>query len=180
MRRKYLEEISIPGDITCVKHESYLVCKKGSHEIKRKFMVIGANVSVHDKTIKISSDKANKKTISYMKSFAAHLRNVFQGLEKDFVYEMEVCNVHFPMTVKVDGDKFVVTNFLGEKEKRIAKIVPGVKVEVKGTKVTVSCADIESAGQTAANIEKATLIPRRDRRVFQDGIFITSKPGREE
>ena len=83
------------------------------------------------------------------------------------------------MTVKIEGSKLIINNFLGEKEKRFASIVPGVKVDVKGQQIILSGADVESVGQSAANIEKATWVANRDRRVFQDGIFITSKDGEE-
>jgi large subunit ribosomal protein L6 len=82
------------------------------------------------------------------------------------------------MTVKIEGDKFKIKNFLGEKIERTAMICPNTKVSIKGNIVEVSSVDIEKAGQTAANIEIATKIRNRDRRVFQDGIFITEKPGR--
>jgi len=49
-------------------------------------------------------------------------------------------------------------------------------VEIKGNQITISSNNVERAGQTAANIEKATKISKKDRRVFQDGCFITEKP----
>ena len=88
------------------------------------------------------------------------------------------CNVHFPMNVKAEKGKLIVKSFLGETTDRIAKILEGVKVEVKGNQVVVSGFNKETAGQTAANIEKATRLTGRDRRIFQDGIFITEKCGR--
>ena len=70
-------------------------------------------------------------------------------------------------------------SFLGETTQRIANIVEGVNVDIKGSEITISSPDIEAAGQTATNIETATRLTGRDRRIFQDGIFITNKHGRE-
>jgi len=72
-----------------------------------------------------------------------------------------------------------VTNLFGEKVPRVAKLPwsPG-EVEVKvsnKTDVVVKGIDKEKVGQTAANIERSCKIRNRDRRVFQDGIYITSK-----
>jgi large subunit ribosomal protein L6 len=83
------------------------------------------------------------------------------------------------MTLKVQGDKMTVTNLFGEKVPRIAKLPwSPAEVEVKvmnKTDVIVKGIDKEKVGQTAANIERSCKIRNRDRRVFQDGIYITSK-----
>jgi large subunit ribosomal protein L6 len=84
------------------------------------------------------------------------------------------------MTLKKEGDYLIVTNFLGEKTPRKSLILKGVNVEIKGKEIFVTSHDKELAGQTAANIERATKVRNRDRRVFQDGIFIVSKPGDEK
>jgi len=81
------------------------------------------------------------------------------------------------MTLKLEGDKLKISNFLGEKISRVAQVLPNVEVEIKGNEITISSHNKESAGQTAANFEKATKVKGRDRRIFQDGIFITHKPG---
>jgi large subunit ribosomal protein L6 len=70
---------------------------------------------------------------------------------------------------------FVIQNFLGERSPRKALILDGVTVKAKGDDVTVEGIDKEKVGQTVANIERATAVSRRDIRVFQDGIYLTSK-----
>lgn len=178
MRQKASESIAIPHGVTCTLEQGRLTCSHGPVSVSRSFATPEITISHEGQNIIISSTRANKRTIAFIKTAKAHLANMFAGLTTPYVYEMEICNVHFPMTVKIEGNKMIITNFLGEKEKRIANILPSVSVEVKGQKVTVSSPNLEAAGQTAANIEKATHIPKRDRRVFQDGIFITSKCGR--
>jgi len=178
MRKTFAEEMLIPEGVTCEIQDKFLICKHGETEVRKVISLQDAKISVDEGKIKLKSGRANKKTLAGIRALMAHIRNMFEGVHKKFAYELEICNVHFPMTVKVEGSKFVISNFLGEKEKRVASILPGVDVEVKGVKITVSSHDIESAGQTSANIEYATRVPKRDRRVFQDGIFITSKAGR--
>jgi len=84
---------------------------------------------------------------------------------------------HFPISVKVDNKegKVIISNFLGEKAPRVARILEGVNVSVKGNDVIVEGIDIEKVGQTAANIESACKVQGLDRRVFLDGIYIYEK-----
>ena len=106
---------------------------------------------------------------------AAHIKNMITGVTKGFTYKLKIVFTHFPVQVTVEGDKVVIRNFLGERAPRVAKIMPGVKVEVTKEDVIVKGIDIEAVGQTAANIEQATRIKEKDLRVFLDGIYIYEK-----
>ena len=106
----------------------------------------------------------------------AHINNMVRGVTDGFTYELKICSGHFPMTLKKEGEEVVISNFLGEKIPRRSKIVQGADLEIKGDLIIVKSPDTEKAGQTAANLEKATFITKRDRRVFQDGCYIISKP----
>jgi len=77
--------------------------------------------------------------------------------------------------VTKEGDAVSVSNFLGERKPRMAKIVEGVNVEIRGKEITVSGINREAVGQTAANIEQTTRIKGYDPRVFQDGIYLVDK-----
>jgi large subunit ribosomal protein L6 len=83
------------------------------------------------------------------------------------------------MTVTYDKARheLVIKNFLGEVKPRIAKILPEVEIKVEKEIITVEGHDKEKAGQTAGNIEKAAKVNNRDRRVFQDGIYLVSRNG---
>jgi large subunit ribosomal protein L6 len=98
-------------------------------------------------------------------------------VKEGFVYRLKMVYAHFPMQVNVTKGSVTVTNFLGERKARIAKIVEGVKVEVnaKDREIDVRGINKEAVGQTAANIEQTTKIKRRDPKVFQDGIYLVEE-----
>ncbi len=83
------------------------------------------------------------------------------------------------MSVSVEGDNIIIKNFLGETKERKAKIMEGAEVKIDGEIITVNAINKEFAGQTAANIEKMTFIKDKDRRIFQDGIFMIEKAGKK-
>lgn len=178
MKHQITEKIEIPEGVSCTYHKGILTCRKESAEISRELNLLKIELKIGNSEIVLSCEKGNKNQFKIVRSSIAHIKNMFSGLNEKFVYHLEACNVHFPMTLKVEGNTLVVGNFLGEKVSRKALILPNVEVEVKGQKIAVSSSDREAAGQTAANMEKATKLKGRDRRIFQDGIFIVGKPGR--
>ena len=120
------------------------------------------------------SDK--KKVRAMIGTIIAHMKNMMKGVTEGYTYKMKIVYSHFPVTTKTEGDKFLITNFLGEKMPRVAKIIGDTKIEVKGQDVIVTGCDREAVGQTCGNIEQACRISKYDRRVFQDGIYIIEKP----
>ncbi|OIO80524.1 50S ribosomal protein L6 [Candidatus Pacearchaeota archaeon CG1_02_32_132] len=178
MKKILSEQIKIPEGIECKASGNKIEFKKGDKNSFVEIKLRGGEILVQDGNLILGHKRANKKELKIIKSDIAHIKNVFKGLNDDFVYKLEICNVHFPMNVKVEGDKVLISNFLGEKITRVSKISPGVKVEVKNKEIIVSGSDIGKTGQTAANLEKASKVRVRDRRIFQDGIFITEKPRR--
>ena len=178
MKKNIEKIINIPEGIEVNVKDSVITIQKDGKELRRIF-ALPKIVIAKDKDLKISAENATKRELKMIGTIRGHIMNMIEGLQEDFVYKMEVCNVHFPMNVKVEGDKLVIKTFLGETVDRYAKILPNVNVEIVGNIITISSFDKESAGQTAANIEKATKLKGRDRRVFQDGIFITEKCGRK-
>ena len=104
------------------------------------------------------------------------MNNMVKGVTEGFTYHLKAFYSHFPMTLAVQGQTFVVNNYFGERVPRRSDILPGVEVKVSNkVEVTVSGIDKENVGQTAANIERSTTVKNRDRRVFQDGIYRLSK-----
>ena len=179
MKQVFAEKVEIPEGVVCTFEGNALKCKKGPKEVSKKMDATGVDVKVDGNVITFSAKAGNKNQFKTINSFAICTKNMFNGLDKEYVYNLEACNVHFPMSLKIEGSRLKIDNFLGEKVPRYSDILPNVKVDIKGVIITISSFDKEAAGQTAANMEKATKITKRDRRVFQDGIFITEKPSRE-
>ncbi len=174
-----LEEIEIPNGISASVEDKKIVMRKGSEEISRNLSP-KMKIEIKGNKIIVSSERTTRKEKKVFGSIKAHIRNMINGFEKKFKYRLQVASVHFPMTLNHDKNtgELVIKNFLGEKKDRRIKILPGVDVKINKDIIELESSDIEKAGQTATNIEKGTKVRFRDRRVFQDGVFIIEKPGR--
>ena len=152
---------------------------KDGKTLTRDFSHPKVTVQSADGGLRVHCDLPRRKEKALAGTWAAHLRNMNKGLVEGFEYRLKAVYSHFPMTLKVDGDKRSINNLFGEKNPREAPLpwTPAdVKVKVENkVEVVVSGADKEKVGQTCANIERACRIRKRDRRVFQDGIYIVSK-----
>jgi len=124
-----------------------------------------------DNKILISSESKRKKVKAVLGTIEAHILNMIKGVTEGYTVKLKIVYMHFPFTVKISGKEVSVNNFLGEKTPRKTTIIGDCKVEAKGDEITVTGINKEDVGQTAANLERATWIRSRDRRVFQDGIF---------
>ena len=168
------EEIDIPEGVDVSIGEN-IVVKGPQGETSRKFT--HPNISIKKETNKIilKSSFPKKKDKSMLGTTRAHISNMIIGVNDGFIYHMKIVFAHFPMTVKVVGDKVSIDNFLGEKHPRYAKIVGSAKINVKKDELTVTGINKEDVGQTMANLEQSTKIKGRDPRVFQDGIYLINK-----
>ncbi len=171
------QELAIPEKVEVGVDKNRVSVKGPKGQIQREFRSKNVMISVDNGKVLLFAKDADKKDKTMMNTFKAHIHNMMVGVVEGYVYTLKICSGHFPMNVSIKGNEFSIKNFLGEKVPRTVKIVEGVSVKVDGEKVTVEGIDIEKCGQCAASIELATRITNRDKRIFQDGIWLTSKPG---
>ncbi|MAH98800.1 MAG: 50S ribosomal protein L6 [Euryarchaeota archaeon] len=176
---KVSHDISLPDDLTVNLEGSVVTLSKDGNSLSREFKHNKVLLRESSDGLEVYCNLPRRSEKAIAGTWAAHLRNMVKGMEDGFEYRLKAVFSHFPMTLKVEGNKFTITNMLGEKVPRVAKLPwspaeVDVKVQNK-TDVIVTGADREKVGQTAANIERACKVKKRDPRVFQDGIYITSK-----
>jgi len=171
-----MEEIfKVPEGITVKKEGKKIIVVGKLGEAKADFSNPHVHFSTKDNEIIFKSDTDTRKSKRLVETYFAQMKNMINGVENGFTYKMKVCFIHFPITVKLEGNLFLIENFLGERVPRKAKIFQGVKVVINKQDITLTGPDIYAVSQSAANIEQAARITGKDRRVFQDGIYITSK-----
>ena len=172
---KECREIQIPENVQ-VKIEGDRVAVKGSQgELVRVFSHPGVKIEVESGKILVRPAKSKKENIALTGTYTSHIRNMVKGVNEKFTYQMKTVYAHFPVKMGVKGDKVVISNFLGERSDRSAKILSGVEVKISKDETTISGMDIEKVGQTCANIEKATKVKKKDKRVFQDGTYLVRR-----
>jgi len=170
-----IKEIEIPEGVQVEIADNMVRVEGPKGKLERELSYPHISIKKEDSKVIVRCELPKKSEKALVGTFAAHIENMIKGVTKGFVYKMKVVYSHFPIKVSVKDGEVLIDNFLGEQYPRKAKIFGDVKVRVEKDDVILEGIDREQVGQTAANIEHATHVKNRDIRVFQDGIYITSK-----
>ncbi|MFB6282381.1 MAG: 50S ribosomal protein L6 [Halobacteria archaeon] len=173
-------EIKIPDEVEVEKDLDTVKISGPEGKVDFEVDYPGVSFEARGEEVALQSTRDRRKPLSVIQTYETKLRNAFEGVTEGWEYTMKAVYSHFPMQVEVKGGEVEVRNFLGEKHPRSTSVIGDSEVDVSDDEITVSGPDKEHVGQTAANIEQLTYINDKDIRAFQDGIYITDKPGKEE
>lgn len=172
----YSQELIIPENVRVELEERIVKVSGPKGELKNVFeLTEGMKIEKIDNKIKVSSDSERRKIKALVGTTLSQIKNMIDGVKNGFVYRLRIVYSHFPITVKVEKDKVLIQNFLGERTPRFARIVGTTEVKIEGSDIIVSGIDLQNVSQTAGNIELSTRITGYDKRRFMDGCYIVSK-----
>jgi len=167
--------VQMPEGVSATLAGRMLTVRGKLGEAKKNFDKINVDVAVEGNRVVFRPFSTKKKDNVIINTVSSIVNNMVTGVTKGYTYKVKVVYAHFPITVKTKGKQVMVENFVGERSPRIAEIVGDSKVTTEGDDVIVKGVSLEDVGQTAANIELATKIKRKDQRVFLDGLYIYHK-----
>lgn len=170
--------IELPQGVSVEYSDNNLTVKGELGEISKRFKYPRVTIIPENEEVKISTKYYSKTLKTIMRTYRAHIRNMIKGVTEGFEYNLRVVYSKFPMTVEKKENTLWVKNLLGEKVPRTVNIPEGAQVDVNGEDIIVKGINKELCGRVAALIEQSTRITHMDRRVIQDGIYITQKPHR--
>ncbi len=180
MRNKqYNEDVELPEGVQASYASGTLTVKGKVGEVSKDMSHPHVKVRIADGKINFSVENGTSREKKILYTFKSHATNMIKGASEGHKYTLKICSGHFPMNVNISGDKLVVNNFLGESVPRTLKIKTGVKAKVDGSQIALEGVDKGLVGQVAGDIEQLCRITNRDRRIFQDGIYIINKDGKE-
>jgi large subunit ribosomal protein L6 len=168
-------KVDLPEGATAQVNGRELVMKGPNGTAKKVFQRIPVNIGINGSQITVTPFTDKKKDMISANTTASIVRGMAHGVTKGYEYKMKVVFAHFPVTVKVKEDTVLIENFMGERSPRVAKILEGCKVSTEGDDILIKGCSLEQIGQTAANIEQATRIKRKDQRIFLDGVYVYEK-----
>jgi large subunit ribosomal protein L6 len=167
--------VEIPEGVNASMDGNKLVVTGPKGNLERVFKHHIVKIEIKDSHIKVFSKDERRKQRGLVGTWTALTKNMIHGVNKEWEARLKAVYSHFPMKLAVEGDKFIIQNFLGEKAPRSAKIVEGTNVRVDREEIIITGVDREKVGQTAANIEISAKVIGFDRRVFQDGCYLVQK-----
>jgi large subunit ribosomal protein L6 len=164
--------IQVPDDVEVSLAGKKVTVKGGKGTLTRDFSDAPISIDANGKAVRVWAAWPRKKEAALVGTVYSHIQNMISGVQKGFTYKLKIVFSHFPISVKVQDKTVLIENFTGERRPRRVKMLGDVQVKVQSEDVVVQGLNVEDVGQTAANIEQATKVRRKDPRVFLDGIYV--------
>jgi large subunit ribosomal protein L6 len=164
--------IQVPDGVAVNLAGKTVTVKGDKGTLTRDFSYVPISIEADGQTVRVWAEWPRKKEAALVGTIHSHIQNMITGVQKGFTYKLKIVFSHFPISVKVQGKSVLIENFTGERRARKVKIIGDVKVKVESEDIVVQGLNLEDVSQTAANIEQATKVKKKDPRVFLDGIYV--------
>lgn len=165
-------EVELPPGVSATFKGGQVTVTGPLGKVTQDFSKIPVDLEIKGNTVKLVTHGARRINRSIINTAKSLINNAAHGVTKGYEYKLKVIYAHFPVTVKIQGKKIMVENFYGERSPRVAEIIGDTKAEVQGEDIVLNGVSIQDVGQTAANLEQATTVKRKDQRVFLDGVYV--------
>jgi large subunit ribosomal protein L6 len=174
------DELEIPEDVEIEVSPQKEVTVKGEKGEATKDFSHARFVKIfkEDNKVYFHADFPRKKQIALVGTIKNVINNLIRGVQEEYTYKMKIVYSHFPITVvppKGSSKDILIKNFIGERAPRVTQAIGNVKITSNKEEVFVSGVDRDAVGQTCANIQLKCRIKEKDKRVFQDGIYVYEK-----
>jgi large subunit ribosomal protein L6 len=166
------ETIQVPADVEVSLEGRKITVKGPKGTLARDFSHEPVSIELNGKLVKTWAEWPRKKESALVGTINSHIQNMITGVTKGFTYKLKIVFSHFPISVKLKEKTVLVENFTGERSPRKSKIIGDVKVKIQGEDIIVQGISLEDVSQTAANVEQATKVKRKDPRIFLDGLYV--------
>jgi len=171
----YEKRIEIPSTCQVTLRDKTITVKGPKGTLERTFPEPYAHLKIEGGEVVASTDMARKRARALVGTIVAHVRNMMIGVQLGYEYQLKVVFSHFPISVEVKGKDVAIKNLIGERGIRKTRLIGDVQAKVTEEDIIITGINIEHVAQSAANIQNATRIRKKDRRVFLDGIYVLRK-----
>lgn len=164
--------VDLPSGVSGSFENGKLLISGPLGKVTQDFSKIPVGMKIEGSKAEITTTGSRRTDSAILNTARSLLKNAIDGVRFGYEYKLKVIFAHFPVTVKVQGNRVLVENFYGERSPRVAEIIGDTKVQVQGEDIIITGVSIKDVGQTAANLEQATTVKRKDQRVFLDGVYV--------
>ena len=175
------DELEIPKDVDFKIDNKVVTIKGKKGSVTKDFghaKLLDLTFDPKDRMFRIHAEFPRRNSIALASTIKNIVINMIDGAQKEYTYKMKIVYSHFPITVvppAKGSDLILIKNFIGERAPRKTHSIGEVKIVADKEEVVVSGCDKEFVGQTCANIQKRCSIKKKDKRTFQDGVYVYQK-----